>query len=86
MMGVVTAANARATLEKWILATGMPLICDLERSQGAYLFDASRNIEYLDFFSFFASRPLGFNHKSLQNPEFASCSVAQTLQLRRLHS
>ena len=79
-MPSIDAANARAVLEKWILATGMPLICDLERSQGAYLYDASRNIEYLDFFGFFGSRPLGFNHRGLLQRPFL-----ERLQRAALH-
>lgn len=76
----IDAIQVRATLSKWMLADGMPLVCDLKRSRGPYLYDATRDIEYLDFFSFFAARPLGFNHPGLHDPEFL-----ERLQVAALH-
>jgi len=61
--------QTQAVLEQWILATGMPLTLDLRNSKGAYLRDASGK-DYLDFFTFFASRPLAFNHPGLSTLEF----------------
>ena len=62
--------NPPEALSKWILATGMDVLCDLSKSQGAYLHDAHTGNDYLDLFSFFASRPLSFNHPGLSDPEF----------------
>ena len=38
------------------------IVVDLENSRGLRLKDKSDGKEYLDFFQFFASMPLGFNH------------------------
>lgn len=48
---------------------GFRLIPDLQRSQGSYLWDASRNRPVLDMFGFFATLPLGHNHPALTQDE-----------------
>lgn len=67
---LMAAADVRGVLERWILANGMPLVCDLQKSHGSYLHDSSSGIDYLDFFGFVAARPLSFNHSGLRTPEF----------------
>ena len=69
-MALVTPANVHETLNRWLLADGLAVVCDLEKSQGAYLHDALSDRDYLDFFSFFAARPLGFNHPKMRSPAF----------------
>lgn len=61
--------DPRETLSRWILPKGLEIAADLEQSRGAYLYDTRTGDEFLDFFSFFASRPLGFNHRKLNTPE-----------------
>ncbi|WP_157074719.1 aminotransferase class III-fold pyridoxal phosphate-dependent enzyme, partial [Thermovenabulum gondwanense] len=58
------------TLEKYILVDGYPIVIDLEKSYGSYIVDAKDGTDYLDFYSFFASSPLGLNHPKLANEEF----------------
>ncbi len=58
------------TIRKHMLVDGFPIVVDLENSRGARLKDAADGREYLDFFQFFASMPLGFNHPHLVDPEF----------------
>ena len=58
------------SLSRWVQASGLPLFCDLARSQGAYLFDTQSGREYLDLFGYFGSRPLAFNHPKLADPDF----------------
>ena len=48
----------------------MAVVCDLNASHGHYLRDAISGTDYLDFFGFFASRPLAFDHPKLCAPEF----------------
>ena len=79
-MSHVTVDNAHATLEKWLVGDAMPLICDLQRSQGHYLHDARTGKDFLDFFSFFAARPLSFNH-----PKFKDKAFLERLQAAALH-
>lgn len=48
-------------LSKHILADGLPVVIDLERSLGSYLVDNNGD-RFLDMFSMFASSPVGYNH------------------------
>lgn len=66
----ITAENALSVLERHILRDGMNLLLDFEKSHGNYLHDTLSGNDYLDFFSFFASLPIGFNHPKLDTPEF----------------
>ncbi|OGV18171.1 MAG: L-lysine 6-transaminase, partial [Ignavibacteria bacterium RIFOXYA2_FULL_37_17] len=45
-------------------------VLDIERSHGLTIVDKKTGDEYLDFFSFFASSPLGLNHPKINTPEF----------------
>ncbi len=65
-----TAANTMEILKKHILVDGYPIVVDFEKSQGSYLHDAAHNRKFFDFFSFFASNPIGFNHPRMNEPEF----------------
>lgn len=58
------------TLRKYMFVDGLDVVMDLEKSQGAYLYDVRSNKVFLDMFSFVASNPLGMNHPKLNNPEF----------------
>jgi L-lysine 6-transaminase len=66
----VTPAQVHKILQKHILADGYDIVLDLDKSKGAYLYDAKSGERYLDFFTFFASNPLGMNHPQLANDEF----------------
>jgi L-lysine 6-transaminase len=57
-------------LSKHILADGYDIVLDMARSEGAYIFDSLSGKKYLDFFTFFASGPVGLNHPKLLTPEF----------------
>lgn len=58
------------TLRKYMIVDGLDIVMDLEKSQGAYIYESRNNRPYLDMFSFVASNPLGMNHPKLNNPEF----------------
>ncbi len=65
--------NVRSALGKHMLTDGLDLVLDLEKSKGAYLHDSTTGKDYLDFFTFFASNPLGMNHERLAgDPEFVA--------------
>ncbi|WP_068598584.1 L-lysine 6-transaminase [Vaginella massiliensis] len=51
-------------LGQHILADGYNLVMDIENSHGSYLVDKNGK-QYLDFFSMFASSPIGYNHPHL---------------------
>jgi L-lysine 6-transaminase len=46
------------------------LMVDFEKSHGSYLHDSLTGRDYLDFYTFFASLPIGFNHPKMMNSEF----------------
>ncbi|TDG36605.1 L-lysine 6-transaminase [Pedobacter changchengzhani] len=56
-------------LSKHILADGFDLTYDMEKSHGAYIYDSKYNRTLLDFFTCFASVPLGYNHPKMINDE-----------------
>lgn len=66
----ITAENVHETLKSKMLVDGFDLVLDLKNSHGMYLVDEKTGDEYLDFFSFFASNPLGMNHPKMNTPEF----------------
>lgn len=66
-MSLTTPSNVHSVLQKHMLVDGYDVVLDLEKSQGSYLFDAKSGKKYLDFFTFFASNPIGFNHPKLLN-------------------
>lgn len=62
--------RVRDTLSKHMLVDGLELVVDLARSHGSWLVDEVAGATYLDFYTFFASSPLGFNHPRLLEPAF----------------
>ncbi|MEP6768041.1 MAG: L-lysine 6-transaminase [Acidobacteriota bacterium] len=57
-------------LSKHILVDGYHVVMDLEKSRGSYLFDARSGRPLLDFFTNFATFPIGYNHPKMDDPEF----------------
>lgn len=57
------------TLKQHILADGFDLTFDMEKSEGAYIYDSKYKRRLLDFFTCFASVPLGYNHPKMVNDE-----------------
>ena len=66
----ITPKEIQPTLQKHILADGMHLIYDMDRSHGSYIVDATSGKEYVDLFSFFATQPVAHNHPKIIDPEF----------------
>jgi L-lysine 6-transaminase len=66
---LVSPENVQASLKKHILADGFDLTFDMEKSKGVYIYDAKNNRTLLDFFTCFASVPLGYNHSKMVNDE-----------------
>ncbi|PIQ29180.1 L-lysine 6-transaminase [bacterium (Candidatus Blackallbacteria) CG17_big_fil_post_rev_8_21_14_2_50_48_46] len=66
----ITVDNAFEVLEQHILRDGMNFILDFDKSHGNYLHDAKTGTEFLDFFSFFASLPIGFNHPKMKDAAY----------------
>ena len=62
--------DVHATISRYMLADGEHLVIDLAGSHGPYLRDAATGREYLDFYAYFASLPIGHNHPKLREPWF----------------
>ncbi|MGO4877259.1 L-lysine 6-transaminase [Pedobacter psychrotolerans] len=65
----IPANQVKESLSKHILADGFDLTYDMEKSHGAYIYDAKYNRTLLDFFTCFASVPLGYNHPKMVDDE-----------------
>jgi len=69
-LSTLAPADVHATLARHILADGFEIVFDFERSHGSWVFDSRAEREYLDFLSFFASCPVGYNHPGMKDAEF----------------
>ena len=65
----ITPEQVNETLSQHILADGFDLTYDMGQSHGAYIYDSKYKRELLDFFTCFASVPLGYNHPKMVNDE-----------------
>lgn len=66
----VEPAHVHDELRSYMLADGMELVLDLKVSAGAELYDERSGEKYLDFFTCFASMPVGMNHPKIANESF----------------
>jgi L-lysine 6-transaminase len=66
----VTPDKVHETIAGHMLADGFDVVLDLEKSKGTRLYDSRSGKYILDFFTCFASSPIGFNHPRLTEPAF----------------
>lgn len=59
--------HVHETLRKHMLADGYDMVLDYDKSETPYIYDSKHNKRFLDFFTFFASSPLGMNHPKIAN-------------------
>jgi L-lysine 6-transaminase len=65
----VPPSKVVATLEKHIIVDGFKLVFDCEKSRGTTFADAATGRTFIDFYGFYASQPLGFNHPYFDRPQ-----------------
>lgn len=66
----IQPAQVRELLSKHMLTEGMmPMVLDMEESQGVRLRDEQTGRSFIDLFGFYASNPLGMNHPKLTSDE-----------------
>ena len=65
----IAPENVIDTLRKHVLADGYDLTFDMEKSEGVYIRDSKNQRTLLDFFTCFASVPLGYNHPKMLGDE-----------------
>ncbi|MFL6589179.1 MAG: L-lysine 6-transaminase [Chthoniobacterales bacterium] len=63
------AADALHKLEEHILMDGFKIVFDLEQSRGSYIHNAVTGKQLIDFYGFFGSVPVGFNHPHFDEPK-----------------
>src|SRR3954465_10229092 len=68
------ASRALEILEQHVLLDGFRIVLDDERSRGSYLYNAATDSRLIDFYGFFGSMPVGYNH-----PHFAEPAVQKEL-------
>lgn len=64
------ASEVHSTIKKYMIGDGESIVADLKNSHGPYLVDELTGREYIDFFTYFASIPVGHNHPKLREPAF----------------
>lgn len=69
MSNTITPENAQSIIGKHVLTDGFDLTLDLKKSQGVMMYDAKHGREILDFFTCFASLPIGYNHEKMTSDE-----------------
>ncbi len=66
------AERVRTAISRYMLADGLDLVADLDRSRGSQLFDRKSDSYYLDLFGCFATIALGYNHPRMIVSEIIS--------------
>ncbi len=69
-MTKILPENVHEVIGKYMLADGFDMVLDFEKSKGCHLYDSKNKRTLIDFFSFFASAPLSFNHPKLMREDF----------------
>lgn len=64
------ASQVHDQINKYLPPGAEPIVVDLEKSHGPYLYDALTDREYIDFFTYFASAPIGHNHPKMHDSSF----------------
>lgn len=76
---IVNSKNTHEILSRKMFTDGFGLVLDLVNSHDLILVDEKTGDEYLDFFSFFASSPVGINHPKMIEKDFleeiSECAV-----------
>ena len=65
----MAASKVLHTIEQHILVDGFKIVVDLDKSRGSYLQNSVDNRRLIDFYGFFGSTPVGFNHPHFDDPQ-----------------
>lgn len=66
----VPPEKVREELSNYMLVDGYDFVLDLDKSKGAHFVEARTGKSYIDFFTCFASMPIGMNHIKMLNSGF----------------
>src|SRR6476620_12165885 len=65
----IAPAKVLHTIEQHVLLDGFKIGVDLDKSRGSYLYNSVGDRRLIDFYGFFGSMPVGFNHPHFDKPE-----------------
>src|SRR6185437_2830443 len=65
----IAAAKVLQTIEQHVLLDGFKIVMDIDKSRGSYLYNAVDGRRLIDFYGFFGSMPVGFNHPHFDDPQ-----------------
>ena len=68
--GGIAPGEIHGRLRRHLQVDGLPIVLDLARSHGAFLYDTVAEREIIDLFTCFGTSPLGFNHPRVTDPNF----------------
>ncbi len=88
----ITPEQVIDIIHRHLLVDGFDIVFDLRQSKGSYAYDSKSKRRFLDFFTFFGSSPIGFNHPRMTTPDFLeklayvsvqkpSCSDSYTVEM-----
>ncbi len=66
----IAPQDVHQVVGRHLLVDAFDFVFDLEKSQGAWLHDSKRGRKLLDFMTFIASSPIGYNHPKAKDPDF----------------
>ena len=66
--GDAEATRALEILQQHVLLDGFKIVFDNEKSRGSYLHNAASGSRLIDFYGFFGSLPVGYNHPHFGDP------------------
>jgi L-lysine 6-transaminase len=64
----ISPSKVLETIEQHVLLDGFKVVIDLDKSRGSYLYNAASDNRLIDFYGFFGSMPVGFNHPHFDDP------------------
>src|SRR5713101_7613288 len=65
----VKASDVLHAIEQHVLLDGFKIVIDLEKSRGSYIYNAASDSRLIDFYGFFGSLPVGYNHPYFEQEE-----------------
>lgn len=66
----IPPTEVHEVVSRRLLVDAFDFVFDLEKSHGSWLHDARSGRDLLDFMTFIASSPIGFNHPKMQEPSY----------------
>jgi L-lysine 6-transaminase len=64
----ISPSKVLETIGQHVLLDGFKIVVDLDKSRGSYLYNAVFGKRLIDFYGFFGSMPIGFNHPHFDDP------------------